>query len=137
MKLRACAIDQSRDGIDRHAMHSLRRAGRDFLDVHAPLGTRHQRDALRRAVDHHGDVELLADVGALLHQQAPHQAALRTGLVSHERHSQDLRRILVHLFKRLRHLDAAAFTAAAGMNLRLHHPDLSAELNGRGVRLGN
>jgi hypothetical protein len=41
----------------------------DFLDVHAALGRAHQHDALQRAVDHHRDVVLLLDVGALLDQR--------------------------------------------------------------------
>src|SRR5271156_5637800 len=42
----------------------------------------------------------------------------------------------MHLIERLRHLDAAALAAAAGVDLRLHHPDFAAELPGGGVRLG-
>src|SRR5438067_1762917 len=35
---------------------------------------------------------------------------------------------LAHLVQRLRDLHAAALAAAAGVDLRLHHPDLAAEL---------
>jgi hypothetical protein len=50
----------------------LRVLRRDFLDVHAAFGRRHQADALRHAVDDHADIELFLDVGALFDQQAPH-----------------------------------------------------------------
>ena len=39
--------------------------------------------------------------------------------------------------ERLRHLDAAAFAAAAGMNLRLDHPDFAADFARGGIRLGH
>ena len=96
-----------------------------------------KRHALRGAVDDHADVEFLADVGALLHQQAPHEPAFGPGLMGHQRHAEDLRGELVDLLERLRHLDAAALAAAAGVNLRLDDPDLAAELARRRIRLGD
>ena len=44
-----------------------------------------------------------------------------------QRHAQDLRGEFMHFLQRLRHLDAAAFAAAAGMNLRLDDPNFAAE----------
>ena len=41
----------------------------------------------------------------------------------------------MHLIERLRHLDAAALAAAAGVDLRLHHPNLAAQLARGRVRL--
>jgi hypothetical protein len=121
MKLRACATDPSGD----------------FLDFHAALRTRHQGHPLRGAVDHHPYVQLLADVGAFFHEQAPYQAAFRTGLVGDERHAENLRGVFMHLLERLGHLDTAALAAASGMDLSLHDPDLSAELACGGIRLGH
>ena len=58
------------------------------------LAIRH--DALRAAVDDHPDVELLADVGALLDQQAAHLLAGGAGLVRDELHAEDLAGALAH-----------------------------------------
>jgi hypothetical protein len=43
-------------------------------------------------------------------------------------HSQNGGSQLPNLLHRLRHLHAAALAAAAGVDLRLHHPHLAAEL---------
>ena len=60
------------DRVDEHLLDLLRRLCRHFLDVHAAFGGRHQHHLLRAAVDHHADVKLLPDIGALLDQQAAH-----------------------------------------------------------------
>ena len=62
-------IGETLERIDEHAMYLLRRLRGDRLDIHAAFGARHQAHALRHAVDHHGDVELLPDVRAFLDQQ--------------------------------------------------------------------
>ncbi len=111
--------------------------GGDLLDFHAALRACHQGHALRGAVDHHPHVQFLGDVGALFHEQTLHQAPLGAGLVGHQRHAENLRGELMHLFERLRHLDAAALAAASGMDLRLHDPDLAAEFARGGIRLGH
>src|SRR5262249_45736996 len=113
----------------------LRRPGDDLLDVHAALGGRHQHDLLRAAVDHHADVELLADVGAFLDQQAPHLLAFGPGLVRDELHAEDLLGAQPHFVERFGDLHAAALAAAAGVDLRLHYPDAAAELLRRVERL--
>ena len=43
----------------------------------------------------------------------------------------------MHLLERLRHFDAAAFAAAACVNLRLDHPDLTAQLTRRRIGVGD
>ena len=47
--------------------------------------------------------------------------ALRPGLVSHQRHSQNVLAVPFGVFACLRHLHAAAFAAASRVNLSLHH----------------
>ncbi len=131
------ALGQTRHRIDGDFVNLFRRVGGDFLDFHAALRTRHQGHPLRGAVDHHAHVQFLGDVGALFHEQALHQAAFGTGLVGNERHAENLRGIFMHLVERLRHLDAAALAAPSGMDLRLHDPDLSAELARGGIRLAH
>ena len=103
----------------------------NLFDVHAALARSHQADPLRDAIHHHADVEFLLDVRTLLDQQAPHLLAFRPGLVRLQLHAEDLAGVLADFIHRFRHLDAAALAAAAGMDLRLDHPDLAAEFLGR------
>jgi hypothetical protein len=100
----------------------------DLLDVHPALAGGHQGHPLRGAVDDHADVQLLADVGALLDQQAPHLLPVRPGLMGDELHAENARRMRAHLVERARELHATALAAAAGVDLRLDDPDRTAEL---------
>ncbi len=52
---------------------------------------------------------------------------LRSGLMRHQGHAEDLRGVFMHLVERLRHFDAAALAPASGMDLRLDHPHLAAQ----------
>ena len=56
---------------------------------------------------------------------------MRAGLMGDERHAQHARRFLADIVDRSDDLHAAALAATAGMDLRLHHPDRTAELLGR------
>ena len=51
-----------------------------------------------------------------------------------QHHAEYLARVLFHFVDRFRELDAAALAAAAGMDLRFHHPHFAAELLRRGHR---
>jgi hypothetical protein len=97
---------------------------RDLLDVHAALGGGDDRDAALLAVDQDGQVELAGDVEALLDVQPPDLLPLGAGLLGDELHPQHLLGDLGRLRgAALRHLDAAALAATAGVDLRLHHHD--------------
>ena len=48
-----------------------------------------------------------------------------------QRHAQHARRFLAHVVDRFDDLHAAALAAAAGVDLRLHHPDRTTEFLGR------
>jgi hypothetical protein len=113
-------------------MNLLGRFGRHRFDVHAALGARHQAHALGAAVDDHRDVKLFLDVRALLDQEAANLLPRGTCLVRDELHAEDLARLLAHFAERACDLDAAALAAAAGMDLRLDDPHLSAERFSRG-----
>ena len=108
-------------------MNFFRRVLGDFLNIHAALGTRHQADALRAAINHHTDVEFFLDVCAFLDQQTAHLLALGAGLVRLEHHAQDLLRVAFDLIERACQLDTAAFAASTGMNLRLNDPNLATQ----------
>jgi hypothetical protein len=69
----------------------------------------------------------LLDVGAFLDEQPAHLLALRAGLVRDQLHAQDLRGQLRELGGRARELDAATLAAAAGVDLRLDHPQRAAQ----------
>ncbi len=71
-----------------------------------------------RAIQHDAEIQLSCDRQRLFHQQALHDAALGPGLVRDQPHAQHLFRDLDGFRRVLRYLDAAAFPAPAGMNLR-------------------
>ena len=71
-------VGQAGLGVDGDLVYFFRMVRGDLFNFHAALGTRHQGHALRRAVDDHADIEFLADVCALLDQQALDDAAFRT-----------------------------------------------------------
>src|SRR5690606_11170698 len=73
------------------------------------------------------DVELLADVGALLHEQAADLLPLGPRLVRPELHAEDLARDLADLVDRAGELHATALASSTGVDLGLHHPDVAAE----------
>ena len=124
----ACASVRPDQRVDEDLEDLLRRVVRHRLDVHAAFAAGHHRHVLRGAVGERGDVVLLLDVGAFFDQQPAHLLALGPGLVGDQLHAQDLPGQLLDLVERARQLDAAALAAAAGMDLRLDHPDGAAQL---------
>src|SRR6185437_6103680 len=109
----------------------LRMLGGDFLDLHAALGRGHHGDARGLAVDQHAEIELALDITALLDIDALHLAALGAGLLGDEHVAEHLGGVLADLLDRFDDAHAAlalridleaAGAAAAGMDLRLHHP---------------
>jgi hypothetical protein len=120
-------VGQADGRVDRDLVDFFRVRVCNFLDVHAAFGRRHQHDALADAVGDHRHVQFLLDVGAFFDQQAAHLLAFRAGLVRNELHAHDLFSIFLDLRERLGHLDAAAFAAAASMDLRLDYPDRAAQ----------
>ncbi len=93
----------------------------------------------RGAVDQDAQVELARDVAAFLDVKAPHYPAGRAGLPGDQGLAQHLRGARADVIDRLHHAHAAlaravireaAGTAAASVDLRLHHPDRAAQLAG-------
>ena len=72
-----------------------------------------------RAIDEDAQIELALDLQPFLDEHAADLPALGAGLVRDQRHADHLLRELLGFVRRLRELDAAAFAAAAGVDLRL------------------
>ena len=53
--------------------------------------------------------------------------------MGHQGHAEHVVGELTHLLDRFRELDAAAFAAATGVDLRLHHPKRATKLPGCGL----
>jgi hypothetical protein len=135
----------ARGRIDRDRVDLLGRFVGHRLDVHPALGGDHEGDAARDAVDQHREVELFGDLGAFLDVEAVHLLAGRAGLDRHQRLTEHLAGVLLHLVDRLGDAHAAlgalgralegALAAAARVDLALHDPDGAAEFLGGGFGL--
>ena len=113
--------------IDMDAHDLLGRLRGDFLDVHAAGGARHHHRLAGGAIEQQAQIQLALHLQSLFDQHASDDAAFRTGLVRDQRHADHLARNRLGFVGRFRELDAAAFAAAAGMNLRLDDDDRAAE----------
>ena len=118
-------------GIDGDGQDLFRRLVRDFFDVHAAFGRDHERDARGLAIDQHRQIEFLGDRRAVLDIEAVDLLALGAGLVRDQGRAQDALGFLLDVLDRFDDLDAAGLAAAAGVDLRLHHPDRAGQLLGR------
>ena len=116
--------------IDREGHDLVRRVVRDLFDVHAAFGRDDEGDARGLAVDQRRQVEFAVDRRAFLDVEPVDLLAVRPGLMRDQRRAEEPRRFLLHVVDRFDDLDAAGLAAAAGMDLRLHHPDRPAELVG-------
>ncbi len=94
---------------------------RHLFNLHAAGLRRHEDQLARRAVQHDAEIKLAIDSRGLFNQQPLHLLPLRAGLVRHQLHAEDVLRVQFGVFAGSRYLHAAAFAAASGVNLRLHH----------------
>ena len=113
--------------LDLEGVNLLRRLVRHFLDVHAAFGGDDEGDAAGGAVHQRREIKFALDGRAVFDIEALDQAARRAGLMGDQGHAQDALGFLLHVLDGFDHLDAAALAAAAGMDLRLHHPDRAAQ----------
>src|SRR5690606_37324937 len=105
-----------------------------LLDLDAAIGADHEHRALRRAIDHETEIELAGDIEPLLDEQATDDAALGTGLVSHERHAEHGRCGFEGGLRILDHLDASTLASSSRVNLRLDDDGAAAEAFGSRLR---
>ena len=127
----------ARRRVDGNEVNFLRRLGRHLLDIHAAFGRRHDGDVAGFAVHEHSEVKLAVDIATVLDVDAFDFLARRAGLMRNQSHAQDLVGGGARVFEGFDDLDATAFAASAGMNLRLDHPHGSAEVLGNFARLIN
>ena len=90
---------------------------RDLFDLHAARRRSHEHQASVGAVEHDAEIQLARDGQRLFNQQPLHFLALGTGLVRDQLHPEHLGGQLAGFFGRLGDLDAAAFAAAASVDL--------------------
>ncbi len=79
------------------------------------------------AVEHDAEIKFFIDRQAFFDQQHAHFAALGAGLMRDQFHAEHLLRDLACFVGDLGKLDAAAFAAAARVNLRFDDDDIRAE----------
>ena len=120
-------LAQPQEWVHSHGDDLLRRAGGDLFDVHPALAGGHHHHAAARPIEHHAQVDLLADVGARIDQHLLDRQALDV-------HPQDAPGDLLGFLRAPGELDAARLAAAADQHLRLDH-HRAAEALGDGARL--
>ncbi len=101
---------------------------RDLLDFHAAGRGRHDHDPLGFAVEHEAQVEFALPFHRRLDPQARNQLAARTGLLGHQGPAQQVLGGGLDLAVVAAQLDTARLAAPAGMDLRLDHPGIAADL---------
>src|SRR4029453_18370618 len=88
--------------------------------IHTAGGTGHHDELPCRAIEHDTQIELARHLKAFFPQYAGYRAARRTRLMGDERHAEHVFGDLFGFVYVLGDLDATAFAAPAGVNLRLH-----------------
>ncbi len=134
----AVEIGQARRRIDAEADDLVGGVGGDFLDIHAALGRGDEADAAGAAIDQQGQIQFALDIAAVLDIDAVDLLAGGTGLVRDQRASQHLAGQFLGLGHGFGQTHAAllagggfgemALAAAAGMDLRLDHPQRAVQL---------
>ena len=115
-------------GLDADLDDRLRLLGRDLLDLHAALGGGNHHHALRLAVEHEAQIELLRDGDAAFDIEAVDDLAGGAGLMRHQLLAEQVVGGLQHLVLAAAELHAASLAAAAGVDLGLDDPELAADL---------
>lgn len=113
---------------------ALWRARGHLFNVHAAVGRGHDRQALCAPVQHYGQVQLTGNVRALFYPDLMDLFAFWAGLVRHQLHAQNVSGSGLHRVQTFADLHAAALATAAGVDLRLDHPDRAGQ--GAGGRAG-
>src|SRR5256885_16482232 len=94
---------------------------RDFFDFHAARATRHKDDAADAAIDEKRKVKFALDVEAFFDEQPLDNPAAGTGLDRDEVHAEHAAGDFRGFNRRMDKFHAPGFSAATGVNLRLHY----------------
>src|SRR4029077_16572449 len=108
---------QTDRGMNGFAHDGFRMRFRDFFYVHPAGGTSHEDHFADAAIDENAEIKLALDVQTLFDENTLYSAAAGAGLRGNKIHTEHVRSDLRGLVGRMRELDAARFTAAAGVNL--------------------
>ncbi len=119
--LRAWKRFEAHAGIDVLLQNRVGILGSDLLDLHAAGGRSHEHRLAFGAIDQNAEIKFFLDGQRFFDQQAAHDAAFGAGLMRDQLHAQHLAGEIGGLVHRLGDLHAAAFAAASGVDLRLHH----------------
>ncbi|GAB1395636.1 hypothetical protein MASR1M65_04130 [Saprospiraceae bacterium] len=141
----AVEILQAGGRVDGQGVDLLGRVMGHVLDVHAAFGRADDGDAAGFPVDQQREVKLARDVAAVLDVDAVDLLARRAGLHGDKGAAQHLAGEFGGFLHRFRQAHAAllarfgllelALAAAAGVDLRLDHPERSVQFPGGGLRL--
>ena len=113
--------------IDRLFENKLGRFLGDLFDVHTAGRRGHKNVAAGHAIERDAEIKFLVDRQAFFDQQRLYLVAFGAGLMRDELHSEYLGSDLLCFFGRFGELYAAAFAAAAGVDLGLNDDDVGAE----------
>src|ERR1035441_10017604 len=95
--------------------------GGHFFNLHAAGLGGHEDQPAGGAVEDDAEIKLAVDGRGLLDEQALDLLSERPGLMSDERHAEDILGVQLGLLASASDLDATALAAASGVNLRLDH----------------
>ena len=115
---------QADDGLNEFAEDGVGIVFGDFFDFHAAGGAGHEDNFAGGAIHQDAEVEFALDVEAFFDQQALDDAAAGAGLHGDEIHAEHVAGDVGGFVGRARELYAAAFAAAAGVNLRFDDDDV-------------
>ena len=102
----------------------------NFFNFHAAFSRSNEYRPLKLAVDEKTDIELLDDIEPLLNKDLTDRGSGRTGLLGDQTAADHKTGEIADIFQTAGEFYAAAFASAAGVNLGLNCPNLSADFFG-------
>ncbi len=119
---------EAQEGVHPHGDNLLRGLGGHLFDLHTALAAGHDHHPAGGSVQHRAQVDLLADVGCLVHQHLLDGQPLDV-------HAQNGLGNALGLFRGLGHLDATGLASSADQHLAFDH-DRTAQILGDLAHIG-